>query len=474
MFFFEGGMMNPLCCYHCQKKPQENETYKACGNCQSILYCGKKCQSDSWKVHKPACKALKNLAAQIPKGSETVSEFYDGRSFTPISQDEFFRMTGVKFIRGNQALPVLVTKLMKIYPGLFADPVVNKDLICLTKEEGMGYGVIAKTAIQDNEIISALLGTIVSQEFLMHRSLSYRSGIYHGYYIDPSTRGNLAGLINDGPPNCYAFFIQGVRQHVFVKAMRPIQEKECLYTDYGSGHVVKEGLYRISDESMKVLADFCAKHNPYEPTTLYEKNMANYIFGTFHVFMKLHLKGILLSEKTLEKIEFVKEAASGGFALDDYPAILAFISEISGNSDLLKGIDDLGKEITGRSYYQIILCLIEIKPLRNSMRVCRDCAQFYDQITLSVNGSLIVRYTGCFDEPKDLPFALDALIEKFFDLPEFFRDIVIQLVENQIKIEKHQNTNIEIGKYKAQALEKFKAKLTKPSKSDEKMPRESD
>lgn len=32
------------------------EGLKTCGKCQAVLYCGKKCQREDWKVRKRACR----------------------------------------------------------------------------------------------------------------------------------------------------------------------------------------------------------------------------------------------------------------------------------------------------------------------------------------------------------------------------------------------------------------------------------
>jgi hypothetical protein len=39
----------------------------ACGGCRVARYCGKTCQSQHWKLHKPVCKALAAArAAAVP------------------------------------------------------------------------------------------------------------------------------------------------------------------------------------------------------------------------------------------------------------------------------------------------------------------------------------------------------------------------------------------------------------------------
>eukprot|EP00976_Prorocentrum_cordatum_P070216 1179836-Prorocentrum_minimum.AAC.2 len=42
-------------CTHCKQQAQEGAKLKQCARCRAVTYCGKECQRQHWRVHKPAC-----------------------------------------------------------------------------------------------------------------------------------------------------------------------------------------------------------------------------------------------------------------------------------------------------------------------------------------------------------------------------------------------------------------------------------
>ena len=63
-------------CYICSKILSDREY--CCSSCKSVYFCGKNCQTQSWKDHKQMCKTISTLTAQrheevFNRGSYTVN-----------------------------------------------------------------------------------------------------------------------------------------------------------------------------------------------------------------------------------------------------------------------------------------------------------------------------------------------------------------------------------------------------------------
>ena len=50
-------------CTYCRKQGSKSD-FKSCSNCESVQYCGSKCQEQHWNSHKKICKAISELSIQ--------------------------------------------------------------------------------------------------------------------------------------------------------------------------------------------------------------------------------------------------------------------------------------------------------------------------------------------------------------------------------------------------------------------------
>lgn len=447
-------------CFQCGKEPQGAETLKKCGRCKSVEYCGLECQKLSWNTHKLACPILKSFLP-IPDGDEFVCDFYDPaeREVVHLSQDQFFQKTGIRFVRSNFASPLFVAKHVdKLVPE--AEVADCSDSICLTVQEGMGHGVMAKNAIPDGALICQWVGAIQSGPAPRYASGVYRRDAMHGLAIDPSRKGNLAGLINDGPPNCAP--VPGGGQRIYIKASRPIRANEMLYNDYGPDHAIKLGPYRIADDALESMIDYCSKHDPYNPKTPYELGMTLYMFGTFAAFMKLHLIGTLSARKTLENLKtnhLFKALANQGLFAKFYPGFLEGIHKLRKNPDFLERLDQFGSGITSRAYCQSLLILLSAEITEERIAACREFAEFNDQLYLWSNGALVSTYIDRPDEPTDDPFPVSDLKASFLRLGPEMRKQALKQIDGHINYQNERDLNLEIGMRKAKALAQLKEEL---------------
>jgi hypothetical protein len=49
-----------VCSYpNCPNRSDTNRIVKKCNGCRTYTYCGRQCQLNHWKVHKPVCKLIK-------------------------------------------------------------------------------------------------------------------------------------------------------------------------------------------------------------------------------------------------------------------------------------------------------------------------------------------------------------------------------------------------------------------------------
>ena len=53
-------------CTYCRKEGSKSD-FKTCSNCESVQYCGSKCQQQHWNSHKKICKAISELSFQEQK-----------------------------------------------------------------------------------------------------------------------------------------------------------------------------------------------------------------------------------------------------------------------------------------------------------------------------------------------------------------------------------------------------------------------
>lgn len=450
-------------CFQCGKEPQGAETLKKCGRCKSVEYCGKDCQTLSWQTHKLACPILESFLP-VPDDNTIVCGFYDPerRQVDRLTQAQFYEKTGIRFIKSNLATPGFVTTHAQ---KLVSEPPIAdcSDSICLTNQKGMGHGVMAIKAIPEGATICPFLGEIQTGEPLDLASSIYRRDAGSGLSTDPSKMGNLAAIINDGPPNCQP--VPGLGQRTYVEASRLIQSKEHLYDDYGPEHAIKSGPYRIAEDGLKSMIQYCSKNDPYIPKNLYQHRMTGYMFGTFAAFMKLHLNGTLSAKTTLRQLQnrknllFQVSARKGLFARF-YPEILKLIAKVERDKNLLEKLDQLGDDITSRSYCQALI-LLASKDLitEETIAACRQYGRFVDQLYLWSNGTLV---GSCLDkpyEPVDDPFPISDLRPIFNELPQDVRNEALECIHANIQFQADRTLNFAIGKRKAEALTQFKMEL---------------
>jgi hypothetical protein len=442
-------------CFQCQKS---TEKLSYCGKCRAVAYCSKECQKASWKTHKLACPILTSFKP-ILGDNEVVCEFYENGQFTPLTQAEFFAKTGITFIFSNRASPGFVTRNASLLVSEVDEPDYSQSL-CLVDQGPLGHGVMTKVAIPEGATLCRWMGVIQkeSEAAVSHRSGLYRESAANGLFIDGSSKGNLASMINEGPPNCWANPSSG--QLVHVKALRPIKANEYLYHDYVPYHAIKSGPYHLTEDGWQTLIDFCKDQDIYHlQKTAANTAMQSYILTTFIPFVKLHLKGVLSAEATLSHLKsnstFQPLASSSIFG-HFYSDILSLIKKAK-DSNALDLLDALGQRLTSRSYCQCLLLMQCVEISEETIGTVREFGELLDQLYLWSNGTLIGTLMDRPEEPTDEPFPLDTLIERFTKLPSSLQKHFLTQVNGYIKL----NTDREKGANQLKALLEFKESLSK-------------
>ncbi|MBX7066247.1 MAG: SET domain-containing protein-lysine N-methyltransferase [Parachlamydiales bacterium] len=449
-------------CAVCHKLPTERP-FPKCGKCHHISYCSVDCQKAAWKVHKATCPILASFKP-VPKPDEVVCKLYDknNRQILPLTQEEFQQRTGVRFVRSNFAALDLVERLSsQLVPE--SDEGDFSDKICLVEQDGMGYGVMAQEDIPKGAKICSYLGEIVLGDAKNWRSGLYRrsTGIER-VAIDPSVSGNLAGFINDEPPNTDNSGGKG--QEIIVRASRNIKNGEILYSDYGPGHAVKSGPYRVSENAFQTVVDFCKKKDLY--TDFKQIEMVQYIATTFNVFVKLHLRRVLSAQTTLKQMEkrsLFSSLVTQSLFYNFYSDILKLIQKFENNPNALNKLERLGENLTSRAFCQVLL-MVGRDISEQRIDALKSLGELNDRLYMWYNGALIGTRLDRPDEPEEEPFSLNELHEKFRALPP---DLKLKFLETVRGYLHHAVNRLGRGNARAQikALEKFAELLAPEEKS---------
>ena len=52
-------------CNNCFKEGINGATLFSCAQCESVVYCSKKCQKERWADHKKLCEAIRNFVRPL-------------------------------------------------------------------------------------------------------------------------------------------------------------------------------------------------------------------------------------------------------------------------------------------------------------------------------------------------------------------------------------------------------------------------
>lgn len=415
---------------------------RLCARCKFVPYCGKECQTQDWKQHKPncipweQCKAivarfrgneddLNRLLAPVPGDHEDVCNFMDEHgAVRRLTQREFFEMSGAKMVRWFTATPQAINKmgsekpLSDIYGVSSTDKrVVAFDVkgaaeIYVVKEAPpLGLGVCPAKKIANATLIFPFFGEIVGAADYVK---TYKDFLYHLGNIKADILCGVGPLINDGPPNCTFLCIHnyhGLQDVPAVFSLREIQEKEKLRVDYGPGHPVKLGKYILEPERYQEVVTFCVSGKFYQPENDYDERMRDYILATPKVFIKLHLQKVLDIKITVgmlatnsQWLQNYKDDNSFNF-IDAYQRILPGISRLhsvaNADNKFVEIVDDLSNHVSA-SVYMTLIDFIHREPEITPalLEKYKQMGKFRDFLYEFLHGSLTGSYLGKADQDK--------------------------------------------------------------------------
>lgn len=483
---------------------------KSCNQCKLVNYCDANCQKTAWTIHKKICvptsqieryttldnQGLTPLHYAVLRGKEStllpaqqaqlslVKDSFNGTpadlknhlapasndlislkmitsdgKVTPLTQDKFLELTGVRFKDGYMASPEVLLDLHSNsgkYKSInqSIDHIENTDtkvllfdsnppIVYLAEEQpGMGLGVQAGQDIKKGELICCTGG-----ELVITRRNTYRSAMYNVQkFISQDSFSGPAVFIYDGPPNCGFNCIKnykGIPEYSVVVALRDIKKGEFLHLNYGPDHGLRGGEYTITPQADKEIENFCQNSFYKEQENIYETNCFLYIWGVSSLFIQLHLRETLDVKKTKDLMRNLVMKHPPTY-YQFYDSILTFIDKIHGlkkkDEKIISLIEGLSKSLSEAAFVQMLLEMMEDTPSSASIPAYQTLGSLYDHLYLVVNGTLNGSYVNR-DEPapkKELkiPFIKEKYDSLPFKLKHTFKEQVLRymifLKKNQL------------------------------------------